>query len=89
MLEQHEHDFLKELLKHPGWPVFVKVLEANKDSLIQQLYICEQEQTNEILHRWRALETLYRECKILETSNDIVQLGLDNNSWTKTNNKLA
>jgi hypothetical protein len=80
MLEQHEHDFLKELLKHPGWPVFVRVLESNKNSLIEQLYISDKDQTPEILQRWRALETLYRECKILETSNDIVQLGLDNNS---------
>lgn len=76
-LKKHEQEFLNELLKHPGWPVLIRIFEHNKNSLIDSLYSCPQDQQDFLIQRWRAMETLYQECKALETSNDVVQLGID------------
>lgn len=76
-LKKHEQDFLNELIQHPGWNVFVRVLEYNKALLIDALYTCPIDTQQDLIQRWRALETLYRECKSLETTQDVVQLGVD------------
>lgn len=75
-LKPYQEQFLTELIQHPGWKVFIDIIKQNSDSLLESLYLCtDTELQNQTLSRWRALETLHRQCKELENARDVVQLG--------------
>lgn len=76
-LSKQDSQQLSELIQHPGWKVFLRVLTVNKTELLGALYLCDESHQYHYLQRWKALETLDRAVKSLQTPDDIVQLGLD------------
>lgn len=75
----HDQKFLTDLLSHPGWPVLVRTLEQHSNGLIEALLTADENKEKPLLQRWRAMETLRRECLSLKSYDDLVQLGLETN----------
>lgn len=67
-----ELKLLKELIHHPGWPVYIQTLEARNAALLEQLFESAENQVN-ILNTWRALQTVIRTTMTLQELN-VVEL---------------